>query len=125
MTRAQGLQVAVMVGVPPGGSIAYHALRFCESLLSMGGGVPLVFFYGDGVYQALAQASPPEDEWQALRHWQALAQRGVELGVCSAAAERRGVLTSCLAEGFVWMGLASWVAASAGADRRLLFREPR
>ncbi len=124
MKRVDGLKVAVMVGVPPGASIAYHALRFCETLLPMGGELSQVFFYGEGVYHALAHANPPADELQALPRWQALAQRGVELGVCSAAAERRGVVQACLAEGFVWMGLASWVMASAAADRRLIFRVP-
>ncbi len=118
----QQLNVAVMVCVPPGGSVSFHALRLCESLLKSGDRLALVFFMGEGVYQALRHADPPADELPCLKRWQSLAAQGVDLFVCSAAAERRGVVGASLASGFALAGLATWVAASSQADRQVIFK---
>lgn len=116
-------------GGPYASQGAATAYGFAAAALAQGHEVPCIFFYGDGVYNALSGARPPGDEPQFLQRWQALAaQYDVNLVVCSAAAERRGVLGSAeeegyagVAEGFTIGGLGLWVDACLAADRVLVF----
>ena len=103
--------------------LAYH---FALAALSKGHCVRRVFFYHEGVYHALAQAAPPADEPNRVARWTELAKdHGVDLVLCSAAAQRRGVWTkeeqSQLAPGFRVGGLALLVESILETDRLLVF----
>jgi tRNA 2-thiouridine synthesizing protein D len=78
---------------PESGGGALSALRFAEAAHRNGHGVRQVFFYHDGVLNALASRVSPQDETDLVMAWQSLAATtGVQLAVCIAAASRRGVL---------------------------------
>ncbi len=108
----------------------YH---FIAAALRKGYGIYRVFFYGDGIYNALRYASPPTDEREIVKRWSLLAQEfDLDLVVCVSAAQRRGLLgeeenkllggrESDLAEGFRISGLGQWVEAMLEADRVLVF----
>ena len=108
------------------------AYRFIRAALGKGYVVYRVFFYFDGVYNALAQITPPDDENPVLARWTQLAKdHGIDLVVCISAAQRRGLLdpiearkrgVQCqLAEGFRISGLGQWAEALLEADRVLVF----
>ncbi|TAN49203.1 MAG: sulfurtransferase complex subunit TusD [Methylococcaceae bacterium] len=124
------MKFALMInGGPYTSQGANSAYGFAVAALAQGHEVLRVFFYGDGVYNAMRDMRPPADEPPLLTGWQALADRhGVDLVICSAAAERRGVLgigedvgDSGIAEGFRVAGLGLWVDACLAADRVLVF----
>ena len=60
-----------------------------------------VFFYEDGVLNALKTVSPASDEFDLVRAWQSLSrEHGVRLVLCSAAGLRRGVGLEVAETGF-------------------------
>jgi len=109
---------------------AYH---FIDAALQKGYGIYRVFFYGDGIYNALRYANPPADEREIVKRWSLLAREfDLDLVVCVSAAQRRGLLSeeenrllgrrdSDLAEGFRISGLGQWAEAMLEADRVLVF----
>lgn len=109
---------------------AYH---FIQAALRKGHEIVRVFFYHEGIYNALRYARPPEDERPVVERWSALAQdHGIDLVVCISAAQRRGLLhdgeaeragkvDADLAQGFRIAGLGQWVEAAIEADRLLVF----
>ena len=126
------MKFALLVdGSPYHSSGAASACRFARAALAKGHAVSQVFFYGDGVYNAMAFAHPPADEAQFVDDWRELArEHGVDLVLCGAAAERRGVLGesdasltvfSGVAEGFRVAGLGLWVDACLAVDRVVAF----
>ncbi|MFN3920240.1 MAG: sulfurtransferase complex subunit TusD [Methylohalobius sp.] len=111
---------------PYAGEAADLAYRFALAALAKGHRVQRVFFYQDGVYHALGLAAPPADEPNQVTRWTQLAKtHGVDLVVCSAAAQRRGVWTPeaqvKLAPGFRIAGLALLVESILETDRLLVF----
>ncbi|WP_017446264.1 sulfurtransferase complex subunit TusD [Gayadomonas joobiniege] len=88
-----------------------------------------VFFYGDGVLAANQLRTPPADEFDVTQHWQTFSQEyKIPLILCSAAAQRRGVLNADeanyhgklgnnLAPGFQIGGLAEYVELQANANK--------
>ena len=128
------MKFAVQINAGPYRSQAGEsAYRFITTALEMGHEVFRVFFYCDGIYHALAKATPPEDEIPITRRWSALAQQhGVDLVVCISAAQRRGLLTedeaarqhfqdNDLAPGFRISGLGQLAEATLVADRFIVF----
>ncbi len=109
------------------------ALNFTRAVLARGHRVLRVFFYHDGVNVATRLAVPPQDDRDLGAAWQALArEHGLDLVVCVAAAQRRGILDADertrhgrdadnLAEGFRIAGLGQLVEATADADRFVVF----
>lgn len=72
---------------------ALSALRFAETVVAGGHRLKTVFFYHDGVHNASALMSPPQDEVHLADGWRRLHEaHGAELLVCVAAGLRRGVL---------------------------------
>ncbi|AMX02484.1 sulfurtransferase complex subunit TusD [Microbulbifer thermotolerans] len=112
---------------------AASALRFARALLAQGHELYRVFFYCDGVHNGSVLAAPPQDEADLVGEWQALQQaHGLDLVVCIAAAQRRGVLSESeagrleksaanLAPGFELAGLGQLADAIANADRLVTF----
>lgn len=120
-------------GAPASSLSAESALRFAESALAAGHEIHRVFFYHDGVYAANALAVAPQDERDVGARWATLAERhGFELGVCVAAALRRGVIDAAEADRyerpasnlrppFRILGLGQLIEAAVEADRLVTF----
>ena len=69
------------------------AYQFAKAALEAGHEVPRVFFYHDGVNVGTRLSVPPQDERNIQQIWTALAkEHGIDLVICIAAAQRRGML---------------------------------
>jgi len=109
------------------------AYQFVKAALEKGHEIFRVFFYHDGVYNANRLSVPPQDDRNINKRWSELAQQHqVDLVVCIAAAQRRGILDAAeakrqgkdadnLAEGFRISGLGQLIEASIEADRLMVF----
>ena len=109
---------------------AYH---FTEAALRAGHEIVRVFFYHDGVNNGTRLAVPPQDDRNVSERWSALADEfGVELILCVAAAQRRGLLddeeakragkdSNNMAPGFQISGLGQLIDAGIQADRLIVF----
>ncbi|KUJ84675.1 sulfurtransferase complex subunit TusD [Microbulbifer flavimaris] len=123
----------VVYSAPHAGEAAASALRFARAVVDQGHELYRVFFYADGVHHGSALAAPPQDEQDLLTPWQELRQANdVDLVVCIAAAQRRGVLSHSeaerlerpaanLADGFELGGLGQLADATAQSDRVVTF----
>ncbi len=122
---SQPLRIALLVEASPHSrQAAASALRFARAALAAGQRVPRVFFFGDGVLAARPRATRIADEPDPAAQWSALAaESGVELVVCVAAAQRRGLDAAPLAEGFRIGGLGQLIEAALDADRLLTFAD--
>ena len=109
---------------------AYH---FTEAALRNGHQVVRVFFYHDGVNNGTRLSVPPQDDRNISERWSALAQQyELELILCVAAAQRRGLLDEAeaeragkdgnnIADGFQISGLGQLIDAGIQADRLIVF----
>ena len=109
---------------------AYH---FTEAALRTGHDRVRVFFYHDGVNNGTRLSVPPQDDRNISERWSALArQHDVELILCVAAAQRRGLLdedeakragkdANNMAPGFQISGLGQLIDAGIQADRLIVF----
>jgi tRNA 2-thiouridine synthesizing protein D len=109
------------------------AFQFVKAALEKGHEIFRVFFYHDGVYNASRLSVPPQDDRNINKRWSELAQQhSVDLVVCIAAAQRRGILDAAeakrqgkdadnLAEGFRISGLGQLIEASIEAERLIVF----
>ncbi len=109
------------------------AYYFVEAALRAGHEIVRVFFYHDGVNNGTRLSVPPQDDRNVSERWSALAeQHGVELILCVAAAQRRGMLdedeskrggkdTDNIAPGFAISGLGQLIDAGIQADRLVVF----
>jgi len=109
------------------------AYNFTAAVLRAGHEIVRVFFYHDGVYNGTRLSVPPQDDRNVSDRWAALAQQHeVELILCVAAAQRRGLLdddeakragkdSSNMAEGFQISGLGQLIDAGIQADRLIVF----
>jgi len=109
---------------------AYH---FTKAALAKGHEVFRVFFYHDGVNNATRLAVPPQDDRNITKLWQELQkEHNLDLVVCIAAAQRRGLLdadeakrqgkdANNIAEGFRISGLGQLIEAGIQADRLVVF----
>jgi len=109
---------------------AYH---FVVAALAAGHEVPRVFFYHDGVNVGTRLSVPPQDERNIQEQWSALArEHGIDLVICIAAAQRRGMLdekeaerqgkdADNIAEGFRISGLGQLIEMGIQTDRLVMF----
>lgn len=109
---------------------AYH---FTEAALRAGHEIVRIFFYHDGVYNGTRLSVPPQDDRNVSERWSALGQEhSLELILCVAAAQRRGILdedeakragkdSSNMAPGFEISGLGQLIDAGIQADRLIVF----
>jgi len=109
---------------------AYH---FAAAALAGGHAIYRVFFYHDGVHNGTRLASPPQDERDIARRWSELAAaHNLDLVVCVAAAQRRGIVdadeqkrhgfdANNIAPGFRISGLGQLIEAGIRADRLVAF----
>lgn len=131
------MKFAIQINASPYSAQAGEtAYQFILAALAMGHEIYRVFFYYDGIYHALATATPPDDERQFTKRWCDLAaQQGLDLVVCISAAQRRGLLCAeentrqgwqddLLAAGFQISGLGQLIEATLKADRFIVFGKP-
>ncbi len=109
------------------------AYNFVKAAIAQGHEVPRVFFYHDGVNVSTRLSVPPQDERHIQNNWTALArEHGIDLVVCIAAAQRRGILdrneaerqgkdTDNIAEGFRISGLGQLIEMGIQTDRLVMF----
>jgi tRNA 2-thiouridine synthesizing protein D len=109
------------------------AYQFTKAALAKGHEVVRVFFYNDGVNNGTRLTIPPQDDRNLQKAWSQLAEEHkLDLVVCVAAAQRRGILDESeakrngkdannIAPGFRISGLGQLVEAGIMADRLVVF----
>ncbi|MGF1546001.1 MAG: sulfurtransferase complex subunit TusD [Thiotrichales bacterium] len=109
------------------------ALLFTKAALEKGHEIFRVFFYHDGVNNGTRLAVPPQDDRNITQQWSELAaQHGLDLVICIAAAQRRGLLdeneakrqgkdANNIAPGFRISGLGQLIEAGIQAERLVVF----
>ena len=109
---------------------AYH---FTKAALDKGHEIFRVFFYHDGVNNGTRLTTPPQDDRNITRRWTSLAEdHNLDLVVCVAAAQRRGIVDAGeakrngkdadnIAPGFRISGLGQLIEAGIEAERLMVF----
>ena len=109
------------------------AYQFVRAALATGHEVFRVFFYHDGVNNGTRLTVPPQDDRNVVERWSQLAQEHeIDLVLCVAAAQRRGVLDADeakrhgkdadnIAPGFRISGLGQLIEAAVQSDRLVTF----
>ncbi len=109
------------------------AYQFTKAALEKGHEIFRVFFYHDGVNNGTRLTVPPQDERNIQERWTKLAEEHkLDLVVCIAAAQRRGILdeneakrqgkdANNIAPGFRISGLGQLIEAGIVADRLVVF----
>jgi tRNA 2-thiouridine synthesizing protein D len=109
---------------------AYH---FAKAALEKGHEIFRIFFYHDGVNNGTRLTTPPQDDRNIVKRWTELAEQyDLDLVVCVAAAQRRGIAdpdeakrngkdADNIAPGFRISGLGQLVEGGIQADRLVVF----
>jgi tRNA 2-thiouridine synthesizing protein D len=111
------------------------AYRFAKAALEKGHEISRVFFYNDGVNNGTRLAVPPQDDRNIQKNWSELGTKHqLDLVVCIAAAQRRGILdegeakrhgkgegAANIAPGFRISGLGQLIEMGIQADRLVVF----
>jgi tRNA 2-thiouridine synthesizing protein D len=109
------------------------AYNFAKAALERGHEIFRVFFYNDGVNNGTRLGVPPQDDRNITQQWSELGeQHDLDLVVCIAAAQRRGLLDADeakrhgkdadnIAPGFRISGLGQLIEAGIQADRLVVF----
>ena len=109
------------------------AYQFTKVALEKGHEIYRVFFYNDGVNNGTRLTVPPQDERNIQSNWTELAQEhDLDLVVCVAAAQRRGILDESeakrhskdadnIAPGFRISGLGQLIEIGIECDRLVAF----
>ncbi len=112
---------------------ADSAIQFTKAALEKGHEIFRVFFYHDGVNNGTSYAVPPQDDRNITEQWTALAKdHDLDLVICIAAAQRRGILDENeakrqgkaghnIADGFRISGLGQLIEAGIQSDRLVIF----
>jgi tRNA 2-thiouridine synthesizing protein D len=112
---------------------ADSAIQFTKAALGKGHEIYRVFFYNDGVNNGTRFGVPPQDDRNITEQWTELAKKhDLDLVVCIAAAQRRGILDENeakrqgkdgdnIAEGFRISGLGQLIEAGIQSDRMVIF----
>ena len=109
------------------------AYNFTKAALEAGHEIFRVFFYHDGVNNGTRFTTPPQDDRNVVNRWSELAaQHNLDLVVCVAAAQRRGIVDegeqqrnkkdgNNIAPGFRISGLGQLIEAGIQSDRLVTF----
>ena len=109
---------------------AYH---FTRAALEKGHEIFRVFFYHDGVNNGTRLTTPPQDDRNIVDRWSELArEHDLDMVVCVAAAQRRGIVdegeaerngkdATNIAPGFRISGLGQLVEGGIESDRLIVF----
>jgi tRNA 2-thiouridine synthesizing protein D len=109
------------------------AYQFTKAALEKGHEIFRVFFYHDGVNNGTRLTTPPQDDRNITNRWSELAEKhNLDLVVCVAAAQRRGIVdegeakrngkdATNIAAGFRISGLGQLIEAGIQSDRLVVF----
>jgi tRNA 2-thiouridine synthesizing protein D len=109
------------------------AYQFVKAALDQGHEIVRVFFYHDGVNNGTRLTTPPQDDRNIVNRWSELAEEHeLDMVVCVAAAQRRGIVDADeakrhgkdadnIADGFRISGLGQLIEAGIKADRMMIF----
>jgi tRNA 2-thiouridine synthesizing protein D len=109
------------------------ALNYIKAAVAKGHEIFRVFFYHDGVNNGTNFASPPQDDINIQKEWAELAKaHNIDLVVCVAAAQRRGIVDEGemtrngksgmnIMDGFRISGLGQLIEAGIECDRLVVF----
>ena len=109
------------------------AINFVKAAVEAGHDIFRVFFYHDGVNNGTNFASPPQDDMNIQKTWSELAAaHDIDLVVCVAAAQRRGIVDEGemtrnkksgqnIMDGFRISGLGQLIEAGIESDRLVVF----
>ena len=109
------------------------AYLFTKAALEKGHEIFRVFFYHDGVNNGTRLTTPPQDDRNITNRWSELAEKhNLDLVVCVAAAQRRGIVdegeakrngkdATNIANGFRISGLGQLIEAGIQSDRLVVF----
>lgn len=109
------------------------AYNFTKAALESGHEIFRVFFYHDGVNNGTRLATPPQDDRNVTNRWSELsAEHNLDLVLCVAAAQRRGIADADeakrngkdadnIAPGFRISGLGQLIEAGIQSDRLVTF----
>jgi tRNA 2-thiouridine synthesizing protein D len=109
------------------------AYQFTKAALEKGHEIFRVFFYHDGVNNGTRFTTPPQDDRNLVNLWSELAEKHkLDLVVCVAAAQRRGIVDpdeakrngkdgDNIAPGFRISGLGQLIEAGIQSDRLVVF----
>ncbi len=112
---------------------ADSAYNFVKTAVEKGHEIFRVFFYHDGVNNGTRLATPPQDDRNIQQRWADLAkEHDIDLVICVAAAQRRGIVDDGEAErngkdatnimdGFRISGLGQLIEAGIQSDRLVVF----
>ncbi|MCP4044317.1 MAG: sulfurtransferase complex subunit TusD [Gammaproteobacteria bacterium] len=112
---------------------ADSAYQFTKAALETGHEIFRVFFYHDGVNAGTRLTVPPQDDRNITKLWQELAEKyELDLVVCVAAAQRRGIVDADeakrhgkdahnIADRFRISGLGQLIEAAIQSDRLVVF----
>lgn len=112
---------------------ADSAYQFAKTALEKGHEIFRIFFYHDGVNNATRLTTPPQDDRNIVNRWSELAEKhNVDLVVCVAAAQRRGIADAeeakrngkdadNIAPGFRISGLGQLIEGGIQSDRLVVF----
>ncbi len=109
------------------------AYNFTKAALESGHEIFRVFFYHDGVNNGTRLATPPQDDRNVVNRWSELsAEHNLDMVLCVAAAQRRGIADADearrngkdadnIAPGFRISGLGQLIEAGIQSDRLVTF----
>ncbi|KPJ91527.1 MAG: sulfurtransferase [Gammaproteobacteria bacterium SG8_11] len=109
------------------------AYQFTKAALEKGHEIFRVFFYHDGVNNGTRFTTPPQDDRNLVNLWSELAAKhNLDMVVCVAAAQRRGIVDpdeakrngkdgDNIAPGFRISGLGQLIEAGIQSDRLVVF----
>jgi tRNA 2-thiouridine synthesizing protein D len=109
---------------------AYH---FAKAAIEKGHEIFRIFFYHDGVNNGTRLTTPPQDDRNIVTRWTELAQaHDIDMVVCVAAAQRRGIVddgeaqrngkdATNIAPGFRISGLGQLIEGGIQSDRLIVF----
>ncbi|SCZ59758.1 sulfurtransferase complex subunit TusD [Thiohalomonas denitrificans] len=109
------------------------AYLFTKAALEKGHEIYRVFFYHDGVNNGTRLTTPPQDDRNIVNRWSELAeQHNLDLVICVAAAQRRGIADADeakrngkdadnIAPGFRISGLGQLIEGGIQSDRLVVF----
>jgi tRNA 2-thiouridine synthesizing protein D len=109
------------------------AYYFAKAALEKGHEIFRIFFYHDGVNNGTRLTTPPQDDRNIVKRWSELAEaHNIDMVLCVAAAQRRGIVddgeaerngkdATNIAPGFRISGLGQLVEGGIESDRLIVF----
>lgn len=109
------------------------AYNFTKAAIEKGHEIFRIFFYHDGVNNGTRLTTPPQDDRNIVNRWTELAKENdIDMVVCVAAAQRRGIVddgeaernskdATNIADGFRISGLGQLIEGAIQSDRLVVF----